>query len=224
MDTEFTRMGVVYIHLIACCVAIGLVFTSDIAMVKQLLRADATEKLDPTHLTNLQKTVSRALLILWITGLGIIALDVSLKGWAYLGNPKLQAKIAIVCLMTMNGVVLHKYVLPLMQKAGSLLDLSFNQRISATFAGALSGVSWFYAAMLGIGRPLNWKYSLLEILAAYPLLIVGGFVSMAMLTAWSQRKAGIDSKAVLNEKLAMSNIIIMPLVRPRVLPNRLTAA
>jgi hypothetical protein len=224
MDTEFTRMGVVYIHLIACCVAIGLVFTSDIAMVKQLLRADATEKLDPTHLTNLQKTVSRALLILWITGLGIIALDVSLKGWAYLGNPKLQAKIAIVCLMTMNGVVLHKYVLPLMQKAGTLLDLSFNQRISATFAGALSGVSWFYAAMLGIGRPLNWKYSLLEILAAYPLLIVGGFVSMAMLTAWSQRKAGIDSKAVLNEKLAMSNIIIMPLVRPRMLPNRLTAA
>jgi hypothetical protein len=224
MDTEFTRMGIVYIHLIACCVAIGLVFTSDIAMVKQLLRADAAEKLDPTHLTNLQKTVSRALLVLWITGLGIIALDVSLKGWAYLGNPKLQAKIAIVCLMTMNGCVLHRYVLPLMQKAGSLLNLSFNQRISATFAGALSGVSWFYAAMLGIGRPLNWKYSLLEILAAYPVLIIGGFVSMAMLTVWSQRKAGVDGKVVLNEKAATSNIIIMPLVRPRMLPNRLNAA
>jgi hypothetical protein len=124
----------------------------------------------------------------------------------------------------MNGCVLHKYVLPLMQKAGSLLNLSFTQRMCATFAGALSGVSWFYAAMLGIGRPLNWKYSLLEILAAYPVLIVGGFVSMAMLTAWSQRKAGIDSKVEVNEKVATSNVIIMPLVRPRTLPNRLTAA
>lgn len=225
MDIEFTRMGVVYIHLIACCVAIGLVFTSDIAMVKQLLRADATEKLDPIHLTNLQKTVSRALLVLWITGLGIIALDVSLKGWAYLGNPKLQAKIAIVCLMTMNGCVLHKYVLPLMQKAGSLLNLSLNQRMSATFAGALSGVSWFYAAMLGIGRPLNWKYSLLEILAAYPVLIVGGFVSMAMLTAWSQRKAGVERKVVETGIVAVGSKLAMPLVvRPRMLPNRLTAA
>jgi hypothetical protein len=224
MDIEFTRLGVVYIHLIACCIAIGLVFTSDIAMVKQLLRADATEKLAPTQLTNLQKTVSRALLVLWITGLGIIALDVSLKGWAYLGNPKLQAKIAIVCLMTMNGCVLHKYVLPLMQKAGSLLNLSFNQRMSATFAGALSGVSWFYAAMLGIGRPLNWKYSLLEILAAYPVLIVGGFVSMVMLTAWSQRKTGIESSTVVGNKVAASNIISMPVIRPRTMPNRLTAA
>ncbi|EJM77769.1 hypothetical protein PMI31_00620, partial [Pseudomonas sp. GM55] len=34
---EYVRLGVVYFHLIACCVAIGLVLTSDVAMVKQLL-------------------------------------------------------------------------------------------------------------------------------------------------------------------------------------------
>lgn len=189
MDIEFTRMAVVYVHLIACCVAIGLVLTSDIAMVKQLLKADPTAKLDSKHLTDLQKTVSIALIALWITGAGIIALDVSLKGWDYFGNPKLQSKIAIVGLLTLNGFALHKYVLPLMQKAGSLLKLTFNQSMLAIFTGALSGVSWFYAAMLGIARPLNWKYSLVEILAAYPVLIVGGFVSMALLTVWAKRKA-----------------------------------
>lgn len=189
MDIEFTRMAVVYMHLIACCVAIGLVLTSDIAMVKQLLKADPTAKLDSKHLSDLQKTVSLALIALWVTGAGIIALDVSLKGLDYFGNPKLQSKIAIVCLLTLNGFALHKYVLPLMQKAGSLLKLTFNQRMLAIFTGAVSGVSWFYAAMLGIGRPLNWKYSLIEILAAYPVLIVGGFVSMALLTVWAKRKA-----------------------------------
>lgn len=193
MTIEFTRMAVVYLHLIACCVAIGLVLTSDIAMVKQLFRANPHEKLDAKHLSSLQKTVSFALLALWVTGVGVISLDVSLKGLEYFSNPKLQAKIAIVCFLTLNGLILHNYVLPLMQKAGSLLKLSFNQRMVAIFAGALSGVSWFYAAMLGIGRPLNWKYSLFDILAAYPLLIVGGFASMMLLTAWSQRKASIGT-------------------------------
>jgi hypothetical protein len=196
MTIEFTRMAVVYLHLISCCVAIGLVLTSDIAMVKQLFRADPTEKLDAKHLSELQKTVSFALLALWLTGAGIISLDVSLKGWEYFGNPKLQAKIAIVCFLTLNGLVLHSYVLPLMQQAGSLLKLSFSQRMIAIFAGALSGVSWFYAAMLGIGRPLNWKYSLLDILAAYPVLIVGGFASMMLLTAWSQRKANAGRRVI----------------------------
>lgn len=189
MEIEFARMGIVYLHLIACCVAIGLVLTSDIAMVKQLFKADPADRLDSKHLSDLQKTVSLALIALWITGVAIISLDASIKGWGYFANPKLQSKIAIVMLLTLNGFALHKYVLPLMQKAGSLLKLSFNQRMLAIFTGAVSGVSWFYAAMLGIGRPLNWKYSLLEILAAYPVLIVGGFASMVLLTAWSQHKS-----------------------------------
>ncbi len=197
MNIEFTRMAIVYLHLIACCVAIGLVLTSDIAMVKQLFRADPREKLDSKHLTELQKTVSFALLALWVTGAGIIALDVSLKGLEYFGNPKLQAKIAIVCFLTLNGLALHNYVLPLMQKAGSLLKISFKQRMLAIFAGALSGVSWFYAAMLGIGRPLNWKYSLLDILVAYPVLIGGGFIFMVLLTTWSKRKANAGDTVVM---------------------------
>ena len=195
MEFEFLRMGIVYLHLIACCVAIGLVLTSDIAMVKQLIKADPTERLDSQHLSDLQKTVSRALLALWITGAAIIALDASLKGWGYLANPKLQSKVVIVMLLTLNGFALHKYVLPLVQNAGSLLKLSFHQRMLAIFTGAVSGVSWFYAAMLGIGRPLNWKYSLGEILAAYPVLIAGGFVSMVLLTVWSQYKSSSDSRA-----------------------------
>jgi hypothetical protein len=195
MDFEFTRMAIVYLHLIACCVAIGLVLTSDIAMVKQLIKGDPNDRLDAQHLTDLQRTVSRALMGLWATGVAIVTLDASIKGWGYFANPKLQSKIAIVMLLTINGFALHKYVLPLMQKAGSLLRLSFSQRLLAIFAGAVSGVSWFYAAMLGVGRPLNFKYSLVEILAAYPVLIAGGFVGMVLLTAWAQYQASGDARA-----------------------------
>jgi hypothetical protein len=185
---ELLRMAIVYPHLIACCVAIGLVLTSDIAMVKQLLKGDSSAHHEDAQLSALQKTVSLALIALWITGIAIISLDASSKGWSYFSNPKLQAKLGIVVLLTINGFVLHGTVMPAMQKAGSLLNLPFSQRLFAIFTGVISGVSWFYAAMLGIGRPLNWKYSLLEILAAYPFLIVGGFGMMLLLTAWSKSK------------------------------------
>ncbi|KPU61263.1 putative membrane protein [Pseudomonas fluorescens] len=106
----------------------------------------------------------------------------------YFLNPKLQAKIGIVVLLTFNGFLLHSAVLPALKKAGSILDLSFSLRMLALFSGALSAVSWFYAAMLGVGRPLAWKYSLVELLAAYPVLIVGGFAMMVLLTAYAKNK------------------------------------
>jgi hypothetical protein len=184
-------MGIVYLHLIACCVALGLVLTSDIAMVKRLMNGDARQ--DPDHLDYLQKVVAGSLVVLWLTGIAIISLDASDNGWEYFLNPKLQAKVAIVLLLTVNGFFLHRSILPLMKKTGSLLDLPLDHRFLALFSGAVSAVSWFYAAMLGIGRPLNWKYSLTELLAAYPALIAGGFLGMLVLAAWARRRGAEDN-------------------------------
>ena len=151
------------------------------------MNGDARE--DPDHIDYLQKVVSGSLVVLWLTGIAIISLDASQKGWEYFLNPKLQAKIAIVVLLTVNGFFLHRSILPLMKKAGSLLDLPLDYRFLAMFSGAVSAVSWFYAAMLGIARPLNWTYSLTEILAAYPVLIAGGFLGMLALAAWARRRS-----------------------------------
>jgi hypothetical protein len=159
--------------------------TSDLAMVKRLMNGDARE--DPDHLDYLQKVVSGSLAALWLTGIAIISLDASEKGWEYFLNPKLQAKIAIVLFLTVNGFFLHRSILPLMKKTGSLLDLPLDYRFLAMFSGAVSAVSWFYAALLGIGRPLNWSYSLTELLAAYPLLIAGGFLGTLLLAVWARR-------------------------------------
>ncbi|HWW03796.1 hypothetical protein [Collimonas sp.] len=189
---ELFRLSIVYLHLIACCVAIGLVLTSDIAMVNQLIKGGTAGKQENDHLNSLKKTVSLALVALWITGFAIVWLDVSAKGLGYFANPKMQAKLTIVALLTLNGFVLHNAVMPAMEKAGSLLQMEFNQRMLAIFAGAVSAVSWFYAAMLGVGRPLAWKYSLVQLLAAYPALIVTGFVAMAMLTVWSKNRSNPD--------------------------------
>jgi hypothetical protein len=148
MEFEFTRMAVVYLHLIACCVAIGMVFTSDLAMVKKLLRANANDRENAQHLSQLQRTVSHALVALWLTGVAIVSLDASIKGWEYFANPKLQSKITIVLLLTFNGMLLHKYVLPLLQKAGSLLRMSFSQSLPVRCLGShgFTPPCWVWAA------------------------------------------------------------------------------
>ncbi|ARS48676.1 hypothetical protein PSMEN_09870 [Ectopseudomonas mendocina] len=181
---ELLRLGVIYIHLIACCVAIGLILTSDIAMIKQLLKGEGAKQCSE-HLAHLKSVVGISLVALWISGIAIIALDASNAGWQYFLNPKLQAKIGIVVLLTLNGMVLHNMVLPALQKTGSLLKLSVSMRHLAIYSGALSGVSWFYAALLGVGRPLAWKYSLVELTALYPIMVIGGSLAMLALTNWS---------------------------------------
>ncbi|MGE8481316.1 MAG: hypothetical protein ACN6Q5_01785 [Pseudomonas sp.] len=186
---EFLRLGLIFVHLVACCVAIGLVFTSDVAMVNNLLKGPVSNEHDNAHMESLQRSVVIALIFLWITGAAVIGVDYLDKGMSYFSNPKLQAKVIIVLLLTYNGMLLHRAVLPALQKAGSLLDLELGVRMLAIFSGALSGVSWLYAAMLGVGRPLAWKYSLFELLMAYPVLIVLGFAMMLALTQWARKRS-----------------------------------
>jgi hypothetical protein len=106
-------------------------------------------------------------------------------------------------LLTANGVLLHQTVLPMLQKAGSLLKLSFDQRLLAVFAGAVSGVTWFYAAFMGVARPLAWKFSLLELLGAYPVLLLGGFCTMLALTSWAKARDDHRNRFYLDTRLVM---------------------
>ncbi|QEY62127.1 hypothetical protein FXN65_08610 [Metapseudomonas lalkuanensis] len=192
-NLELVRLAIVYMHLIACCVAVGLVVTSDLAMARQLLRGDDSAHCRPSHLESLQRTISLALLVLWVTGAAIILLDMSVKGWTYLLNPKLQAKVMIVALLTLNGMLLHRAVLPALARAGSLLALQPAMRSLTMFAGTVSAVSWFYAALLGVGRPLAWKYSLAELMAAYPLLIIAGYGAMRLLVALARKRSRAET-------------------------------
>jgi hypothetical protein len=196
VTSEFLRLGLIYMHLIACCVAVGSVLLSDIAMVRQLFKGDevdaASHAESNKHMGTLKQIVSVALMGLWASGVAIVALDAYNKGWLYFENPKLQAKVLIVVLLTINGTVLHHRVLPWMKQAGSLLNLTFQRAVFAIFAGTVSGVSWFYAAMLGVGRSLSWKYSLFELMMFYPLLIAGGFFSMLLLIVWCKYRTNKD--------------------------------
>ncbi|OGB23963.1 MAG: hypothetical protein A3I66_14760 [Burkholderiales bacterium RIFCSPLOWO2_02_FULL_57_36] len=198
-------MMLVYFHLIACCVAIGAILISDLGILVRLYQGRIDKR--AANLQDLKRTVSGMLIILWITGLLLIGRDAVGDGWNYtLSNPKLQAKIIVVALLTLNGILLHCRVLPMMSKASSLLKLAAGQRTWAIWAGALSGVSWLYAAFLGVARPLAWKTPLPNLMLAYPVLIVLTFAGMWAFTSWAVRKTGGSSEGLfMNSLIAPSD-------------------
>jgi hypothetical protein len=187
---EFSRLGLVYVHLIACCVALGLVLKSDVVMLRDMIKGDrASDLAHMKQMNGLQSIVSMALAALWVTGVALVTMDALTKdGLHYFANPKIQTKILVVSLLTLNGFALHNLVLPWLQKAGSLVNLSFNRSAVTAFTGSVSAVSWMYAAFMGIGRPLSWKYSLGQLMAAYPLMVAGGFITMMALISWAKQR------------------------------------
>lgn len=173
MDYELLRMGIIYIHLIACCIAVGSILVNDISMVLHFWKGK-DYIISKDHLENLQSIITTCLTVLWCTGIVILTIDWQDKGWHMFENPKLQAKLIVVTMLTLNGFVLHHITAPVMHKVGSLLHLHFWDKHVAVLVGSISGVTWMYAAFLGIARALSWKYSLVEILATWPFLVVAG--------------------------------------------------
>ncbi|MES2832349.1 MAG: hypothetical protein V4695_10185 [Pseudomonadota bacterium] len=134
------RLAVLYAHLLACCVAVGITLAADVAALRRIATGIVIERRHADFQT-LQATVSFGLWGLWITGITVVAIDVALQGFIVLSNPKLQGKIAVVSILTINGIFLHRYAIPALTEAGSLLNLAPAVQRRVLAAGVLSGVS-----------------------------------------------------------------------------------
>jgi len=116
--------------------------------------------------------------ILTLSGAGLFFLDPSY----YLGSSKFLAKVSIVVVIVINGVVFHLVHFKMLQRLIGI-ELKTSQefrRTSATLfaSGAVSVISWTSALILGSLRSLPFSVS--EILSVYGILIGIGIV-MAML-------------------------------------------
>jgi hypothetical protein len=124
----------------------------------------------------LSRIVSLGLVTLWATGIGLIWLNLADKP-EYLTNQKLWAKIAIVILLTINGVVIHNRVIPMLrQKIGQRLfdGVEINQIALLTGIGAISFTSWITPFILGKASELNYVTPMSTIL----LCFVGAVMTM----------------------------------------------
>lgn len=180
----FLRQGLLFLHLVAFAFAVAEVLRGD----WQLLRA---RSLDVAGLHRTASVVSLALAALWITGLGLVALDTGFDPAAIAAKPKLVTKFIVVTALTINGVLLHRFAFPMLggaaarSVAGSALIASL---------GAISSVSWIYAAFVGSARLIAGIMSLEAFLALYGIGLAGG-VAVAVLVVAPLLRRRLDARA-----------------------------
>lgn len=160
-------------HFIGLAFGAGGAWISDLIILRFLQFEPITsEKLKLVHfLTNL---VTIGLCILWVSGLGFL-IHYSIFEPEKIMNPKIWSKVAIVVVLSLNGYLLHRYILPILnQNEGNTLfyAISAKQKLIMTVIGAVSLISWAFPVLLGASKGLNFTVSATEILSTYVIMII----------------------------------------------------
>src|SRR5688572_23766600 len=99
-DSVMINTLLVYIHLLAACVAVGILLTQDYALARSQGKPLTTIEMAELKLN--AHRVSIALSLLWITGIALVV-NGYLGHPDYIINEKLWAKISVVAILTLNG-------------------------------------------------------------------------------------------------------------------------
>ncbi|MCU0774279.1 MAG: hypothetical protein MUC74_07150 [Ideonella sp.] len=169
------KVFVVYLHLLATCLAVGLVLAADLKLLGALrphLGRSVGSSARPLRIAPpngfVRGLVAAALVMLVTTGGVLVALALAERPDA-LANPKLQAKLLLVGLLVVNAVVLHTVTFPALARRSVWVVRSMRDlrplAMSVALPVSISTALWGYCAFLGIARPWNFTVPLVEVLA-----------------------------------------------------------
>lgn len=167
-----TRTILLAMHLLGLVLGLGAAVLLDLQLLR-LLRGQAVGAFEATLVRRFSVLIGVGLALLWVSGAGLVWLALQANPDA-LGNPKLQAKLAVVLLLTVNGVALHGRVLPLFERnLGRPLfaDIGSMRALLCLTHGAVSASAWGFAFVCGAVRELNFAAELWRFLAAYGVLL-----------------------------------------------------
>lgn len=179
------RQLLLYGHLLAFAFAFATVVREDIT----LLRA---RRIDAGQLRRTARQILILLIVLWASGISLLVLEGGLNLVAWFESPKIAAKITIVSLLSLNGVLLHYVAFPL------LTTRRRSPRLAAfvcTVIGAASAAGWGYASFLGVARliapSMTYPLYLLLFLAVLALALVVALVLIRPRLIWLLSPDGI---------------------------------
>jgi hypothetical protein len=165
-STVLVKQLVLIVHTFAFAFAVAAVLREDVLCLME-------RQLDLVRLHSTARLTGYLLLALWATGIALLVIEYGLYfHWSVL-SAKLLCKIAVVVSLTANGLILHWIVFPRLE-TGSTESAPW-----ACIFGAVSTVSWVYAACVGLGRYVGVFISLEQFMLIYAVLLaVGVFISL----------------------------------------------
>lgn len=168
------------LHLMGLAFGIGASTILDLRMLRLLCGRPVADQ-DLAFAVVLSTFVRIGLLLLLISGLGFL-LQLWLVRPDLLSNPKLHAKLAIVGVLVVNGLLIEAIALPLLRRqcGRPLFDgVSYRTQVAVLAMGVVSATSWYLPFLLGVVRELNFGPTALTIFAVY-LAMIGIGIAVAL--------------------------------------------
>lgn len=153
-------MLLVFLHLLAAAMALGAIVATDLRLLAKLSQ-DRVRIAPPNAFV--ARIVMLALLLLYVSGAGIVWQGLQLRP-DYLDNPKLQAKLLLVVLLTLNAFVLHRITFPRLARGRRVARWDATDWVAVAVPVAMSNFLWMFVAFLGIARPWNYSMPMRDIL------------------------------------------------------------
>ena len=174
MDHLLITDAIRFCHLGAVALGLGTSILADGMVATRLLHSVSDAMVDRLH--RLHMLVVAALVLLWATGLSLVALKTGLDPDRM--TPKLWSKLAVVTLLTANGWVLGRIALPRLARSVGRrpVDLPLGHSLIVAVACGVSAGSWLLALAMGVSRTLaaaDWSVFAVVIPAIYGLTVAG---------------------------------------------------
>ncbi len=169
---------VLFLHLIATCGALGTIVLTDMRLMAKLVGYRVVIP-PPQRLETV--TITASLLMLYLTG-GVLVWLGTAQDPAYLVNPKLQAKLILVGVLSLNALVLHYRAFPLLGRKEPISHWTRWQWLTLAASVSVSNSLWFFSAFLGVARVWTFTVSLWFVLgiAAMVWLVMFCIVNLVL--------------------------------------------
>lgn len=181
------------VHVAALVLGLGAAVVLDLHLLRVLRGGRALRALDLELLGLGERLAALGLVVLWLSGAGLVALAVAADP-AALENPKLLAKILIVAALTANGLMLHARVLPRVRAgvgAPLFARMGAGDVRLALAGAAVSATGWGAAFLLGMLRELNGRGSVGLYLALWAAAAVAAACVAGLLRPAAARSATV---------------------------------
>ena len=170
------------LHLMGLIMGFGGAVLADLTILRNAILKPIRHQ-TVTTVRSLSHICFAGLGMLWVSGAALVYIRVSADPHMLM-NEKLWAKIMIVIILSVNGIMVHRIALTrLVRREGRRLFTTDRQVEIArlTFIGAVSSVSWLLPFILGVATEFNFTVRAIEVLSFYLWLIVVAWTMMFLL-------------------------------------------
>ena len=139
------RAGLIFLHLLFFSAAVCAIIMGDVALF-------AKRRVNAILLRLSARWVTICLSGLWLSGAAIVGLDTHFDPELIAQNGKLLTKLTVVLLLTLNGVLLHRFAFPqLLSPQPNVIQSA----LAPALLGGASAATWGYAAFIGVAKPFS---------------------------------------------------------------------